>query len=361
MALETTIVPKPPYSLALSARMRSDATRFLRDGVLTMVFEAEETPALARVRQRPDGSLSLWIESRSERAALEKLRFVLAADDDHTPFLRRFERDELLGPATRELKGLRPLRTATVTHALLKAVCEQLIEARAARLLENRLVRLAAPEHEGLRLPPTRNTFQRFTRAELARHGLVSRKASALLRLTHELDLERLHGVSTEAASARIERERGLGPWSAGMICLYGLGRFERGLVGDLGLIKLCSALRGRWADADDTRELLQPYGEWAGLASVYLLASFPRKFRAAPTRSARPVPARNAPPKRISATGNPVNGRSRAEADETVAAATPVPSGGGLGLGSGTGSGLGPGSGRAQLSTYPKSSWWLR
>jgi 3-methyladenine DNA glycosylase/8-oxoguanine DNA glycosylase len=278
LALETTIVPKPPYSLALSARMKSDATRFLRDGVLTMVFETDEGPALARVRQRTDGSLAVSIDASSERAALEKLRFVLAADDDHTRFLRRFERDPLLGPATRELRGLRPLRTATVTHALLKAVCEQLIQSKAARLLENRLVRLAAREHAGLRLPPTRDTFHRFTRADLARHGLVSRKSSALLRLTHDLDLERLHGVSTEVASARIERERGLGPWSAGMICLYGLGRFERGLVGDLGLIKLCRALRGRPADVEDTRELLAPYGEWAGLASVYLLASFPKK-----------------------------------------------------------------------------------
>ena len=80
------------------------------------------------------------------------------------------------------------------------------------------------------------------------------------------------------AAAARIERERGLGPWSAGVISLYGLGRFERGLVGDLGLIKLCAALRGRWATAEDTRELLEPYGEWAGLASVYLLAGVPAR-----------------------------------------------------------------------------------
>ncbi|MGH3117446.1 MAG: hypothetical protein ACRDQ2_10110, partial [Gaiellales bacterium] len=114
--------------------------------------------------------------------------------------------------------------------------------------------------------------------------GLAARKAAVLVRLSREWDLERLRAVPTGAAAARIERERGLGPWSAGMICLYGLGRFDRGLVGDLGLIKLCSALRGRWADADDTRELLEPYGEWAGLASAYLLAggfSSPARRRA--------------------------------------------------------------------------------
>jgi 3-methyladenine DNA glycosylase/8-oxoguanine DNA glycosylase len=282
VALETTIVPRRPYSLALSARMRSDATRFFRDGLLTMAFEAEGRPALARVRQRADGSLAVSIEATVPRPALEKLRFVLAADADHAPFLERFQRDPLLGPATRGLAGLRPLRTATVTHALLKAVCGQLIQAKAARLLENKLVRVASDEHEGLRLPPSRTTFSGFTRADLARHGLVSRKGSALLRLTQQIDPERLLGVPTDLAAGRIERERGLGPWSAGMVCLHGLGRYDRGLVGDLGLIKLCRALRGRPADAEDTQELLEPYGEWAGLASVYLLASFPKQRRVA-------------------------------------------------------------------------------
>jgi 3-methyladenine DNA glycosylase/8-oxoguanine DNA glycosylase len=112
-----------------------------------------------------------------------------------------------------------------------------------------------------------------------------------LLRLTHELDLERLHGVPTETAAGRIERERGLGPWSAAMVCLYGLGRYERGLVGDLGLVKLCGALQGRRADAEDTRALLEPYAEWAGLASVYLLAAVPKKEWRGPAGRRRSSP----------------------------------------------------------------------
>ena len=274
MPLETTIAPVQPYSLALSARMKSDATRFLRDGVLTVAYEVGETPALARIVQKPDGRLDARIESAEPDEALAKLRFILAADDDHREFMQRFRDDPLIGNAVKTLRGMRPIRTATVVHSLLKAVCGQLIESKAARLLEARLVRLASPEHGELRLPPRRDTFQSFTRADLARHGLVSRKGSALLRLTKELDLERLHGVSTEVAARRIERERGLGPWSAGMICLYGLGRYECGLVGDLGLVKLVSAQRGRWVETEETRELLEPYGEWAGLASIFILSS---------------------------------------------------------------------------------------
>jgi 3-methyladenine DNA glycosylase/8-oxoguanine DNA glycosylase len=290
VVFETTIVPRLPYSLALSARLRSDPTRHLRDGVLTMALEEEGRPALARVLQRPDGSLAVRIEGERPDAALERLRFVLAADDTHAPFLERFADDSLLREPIRRLRGLRPLRTATVTHALLKAVCGQLIQASTARQLEARLLRRAGEPYGDLRLPPTRATFGRSSPAELARAGLVARKATALIRLSREWDVERLHGVDTAAAAARIERERGLGPWSAGMICLHGLGRFERGLVGDLGLLKLCATLLGRRAEAEDTSELLRPYGEWAGLASVYLLAGFPkRSLSYADVATARP------------------------------------------------------------------------
>ena len=273
MVLETTIRPRPPYSLALSARLRSDPTRRLRDGVLTLALEAGGEPALARVRQRPDGSLAVAVEAAAPEDALERIRFVLAADADHASFLHRFAEDRLLGRAVQHLRGLRPLRTATVTHALLKAVCGQLIQASAARALEARLLRALGTPLGDLVLPPNRATFAGLAPAQLARLGLVARKANALVRLSREWDVERLRTVETHAAVARIQRERGLGPWSAGMMCLYGLGRYEHGLVGDLGLIKLCASLLGRRAEPEDTSRLLEPYGEWAGLASVYLLA----------------------------------------------------------------------------------------
>jgi 3-methyladenine DNA glycosylase/8-oxoguanine DNA glycosylase len=273
VALETTIEPRRPYSLALSARLGGDPTRRLRDGVFTAALATAGGPALARVRQRPDGSLAVALEAAEPAEALDRLRFVLAADDDHSEFLRRFGDDRLIGRAVRSLRGLRPLRTATVTHSLLKAVCGQLIQASAARQLEARLIRALGTRHGDWFLPPTRETFGGLAPARLARDGLVARKANALVRLSREWDVERLRGVDTGRAAARIERERGLGPWSAGMICLYGLGRYEQGLVGDLGLVKLCASLLGRRAEPEDTRRLLEPYDEWAGLASVYLLA----------------------------------------------------------------------------------------
>jgi 3-methyladenine DNA glycosylase/8-oxoguanine DNA glycosylase len=91
------------------------------------------------------------------------------------------------------------------------------------------------------------------------------------------LDLERLRELSGDAVAERLQRERGIGPWSIGVVFLEGLGRYDRGIARDLGLINLLSAVEGRWVDAEETDELLARYGEWQGLASVYLLAGFGR------------------------------------------------------------------------------------
>jgi 3-methyladenine DNA glycosylase/8-oxoguanine DNA glycosylase len=267
------IRPRGPYSLAQCAKHASDRTRTFRDGVLTCAFEAGGEASLARVWQTGDGTLQVRLDSSTPEAALDVLRFVLAAEDDHTEFLRRFGRDPLIGRATLLLRGLRPLRTATVTHALLRALCGQLISAREARRIEARLISRYAGKHAGFHLPPVRSTFAPRSPAELCASGLVARKAAALVRISRAWDLEKLRLVATDLAVRRIVEERTLGPWSAGVICLEGLGRYEHGLVGDLGLIKLCTRLLGREASAGDTAELLAGYGEWQGLASRYLMA----------------------------------------------------------------------------------------
>ena len=288
--VEAALRPRGPYSLRLSARLAGDATRVVRDGCLTAALHVEGRVEIASARQAPDGTVLVRADSEE---AFERLRFVLALDDDHTPFLRRFAADPLLGAATRRLRGLRPLRVATVAHALLRAVCGQLIDSRTARALERRVVRAATPSLGRLHAPPTTAALSRFSPAELRALGLHARRGATLVRLCRELELERLRELPTDVVAARLERERGLGAWSVGVVCLQGLGRTERGLVGDLGLVKLCSALRGRWVDPWETAELLEPYGEWAGLASVYLLAGWAAGVVRVPAASRAAYPAR--------------------------------------------------------------------
>ena len=281
--ISTAVRPRGPFSLRLSGRLSGDATRTFADGVLVAALAAG---GLGRAWQQPDGVVQLRAESE---AAVEELRFVLALDDDHSPFLERFACDPLLGEATRRVRGLRPLRLSTVTQALLRAVCGQLIQSGRARAIERTVIRAATPALPGQRLhePPNPAVLGLFAPAELRRLGLGMRRACCLVRLCRSVELERLRTLPTAAAADRLERECGLGPWSVGVICLQGLGRFERGLVGDLGLIKLCSALHGRRVGPAETAELLEPYGEWRGLASVYLLAALGLGLVRLPARAA--------------------------------------------------------------------------
>jgi 3-methyladenine DNA glycosylase/8-oxoguanine DNA glycosylase len=274
LTVERSITPRGPYSLRLSAGRASDSCRRCAGARLVGLFHVGERLEWAGARQAPDGRIEL--EALSEEG-LEHIERALGLRDDHSEFLRRFRDDPLLRTPIRFLRGLRPARLGTVAHALLRAVAGQLVEARRARAIERRVIHAVTDEVWGLHAPPTAGALGRLAPAELQRLGLSARKAATIVRLCRTVDLERLTTVDSDSVAMRLERERGLGPWSVGVIFLEGLGRFDRGLVGDLGLMKLCRALTGRSADAADTEELLEPYGDWAGLASVYLLAGFAR------------------------------------------------------------------------------------
>jgi len=253
--VEAAIRPRGPYSLKLTRR--------------TSLWRAPLPEGRwASAEQLHDGTVV--VRASCERA-VDEARFVLALDDDTSEFHRRFARDLLLGPSVRTLRGLRPRRKATVAHATLRAVCGQLIQSGRARGIERAVIRACETD------PPTREALARLSPAALCACGLAASRAGTLTRLVRTLDLESLKTAPPATALARIRRERGVGPWSVGVIALQGLGRLDVGLVGDLGLVKLLAARNGHWPDPAETAELLEPYAEWQGLASVFLLTGFKR------------------------------------------------------------------------------------
>jgi 3-methyladenine DNA glycosylase/8-oxoguanine DNA glycosylase len=239
-----------------------------------MALRIGDHAELAAAYQLVDGRVVMRAQSEE---GFERLRFVLALEADHTEFLRLFGNDPMIGEATRRFRGLRVLRLPTVAQALLRAFCGQLIESRRARALEQRIVRALGARVGGsdLHEPPTCASLGAVAPMRLRALGLHARRSAGVVRICRSIELERLHEQPTDVVAARLERERGLGPWSVGVVCLEGLGRSERGLVGDLSLVKLLSDLRGRWVEGHETAELLEPYGEWAGLAGRYLVLAY--------------------------------------------------------------------------------------
>ncbi|MDQ3777844.1 MAG: hypothetical protein M3310_03090, partial [Actinomycetota bacterium] len=131
--VEATFRPRGPFSLRDSAVWASDATRRFDGRVLVALFAVEDGVARACAWQQADGRVEL--RSHSEEA-LERLRATLPLDEDHSEFLRRFADDPLLARTLRAVPGKRPLRVGSVTQALVRAVCGQLIASSEARRIE---------------------------------------------------------------------------------------------------------------------------------------------------------------------------------------------------------------------------------
>ncbi len=158
--VEATFSPRGPYDLR---RMR-------RDGLWKAALPGG---AEAVAWQRHDGAVTV---RATDADSAERARFMLALDADHSEFHRRFGRDPLLGPSLRGLYGLRPLRTATVAHALLRAACGQLVSGSTARQVEGSILRLAGTR------APTAAELVRLSPAQLRSRGLATHRASALVR-----------------------------------------------------------------------------------------------------------------------------------------------------------------------------------
>ena len=272
-ATVTRMRPVQPYDLRLSAGSSAGGTRRWQGSVLALALVTPAGPARAAVRQRADGELEVAVRGPDAACALDALAFVLAIRDDHAPFLRMARRDARMAPVSVRRAGYRPARRATVAQSVITAACGQLVTGREAARMEREIVAMASTRGgDGLVQPPSSGDLASLQPARAVSAGLAARRAGAMTRIARAIDLERLRDVTTERMTARVTREPWLGPWSAGVIGTYGLGRFDAPVVGDLGLMRIVAAETGRWPEADETRALVDHYGEWSGLASAYLL-----------------------------------------------------------------------------------------
>src|SRR5438445_9104013 len=161
----------------------------MRDGTLTAALRVGERIEVGSARQTVNGRVVLHAETEE---GLERLRFVLAVDADHSEFLRRFARDPLIGETTRHFQGMRQLRLPTVAQTLLRAFCGQLIDSRRARELEQRIVRAICEAVDGTELhaPPTCAELGALAPTQLRALGLHARRSAALVRICRSVDLE---------------------------------------------------------------------------------------------------------------------------------------------------------------------------
>jgi 3-methyladenine DNA glycosylase/8-oxoguanine DNA glycosylase len=157
-------------------------------------------------------------------------------------------------------------RTDRPWDALVGAVFGQKVQvqnaARARRLLARRFGEPAPGPNQGWVLPSPEQV------AEMGYHqfhplGVERKRAETLIRTARELTrIGDLTGRSPQSAAARLQRIRGIGPWTAAMVTAAVMGDADAVPVGDYHIPNTVAwAMAGEPRGTDERMlELLEPY-----------------------------------------------------------------------------------------------------
>ena len=177
------------------------------------------------------------------REALRRMRFVLSLDDDLEPFHRAFRSDPLLGRVIRARPKLRVLRKPEPFEALAWAVIEQLIDTQAAGIIAWTLTRRHGERHpDGPWCAPTPAKLANAAALEAA--GLAPTQSRTLSRVAKAVADGRLDPADDD--QRELAAIGGVGEWTLAHLNLFGRGRYDVPLGGDVGMRNCYARRRGR-------------------------------------------------------------------------------------------------------------------
>jgi DNA-3-methyladenine glycosylase II len=258
-----TLLPHPPYDFSLSAAIFSTGDpdiRTFKDGVFRQVLDTGKARVLAEVWSTgttEDPKLALTLRSDqpvsrdNAQRARERVASLLSISDDMTFFYRAVTGDPILAGLIVRLRGLRAPVTQTVFEALTDSIIEQQISLKAARSIENRLIRAVGKtlELEGnvWYCYPDPAVLARTPDSTFRSCGLTIRKGEYLRDtsrriLNGDLDVEGFRNYQdTEEVIEKLVKIRGIGRWTAELTILRGLHRPDAFPADDVGVRRFIS------------------------------------------------------------------------------------------------------------------------
>ena len=229
--------------------------------------------------------------------ALEHAPDLVGEHDDATAF---HPVHPVLTDLARRLAGVRLCRSDAAFEALVPAVLEQKITGlEAVRVRRRMALALGEPAPGpaerlvGLRLPPSPERLASLAYYDLHSLGLERRRAEVIVRLAARAPaIERLGTREHADAKARLERLRGIGPWTAAEVARVAWGDPDAISVGDYHLPNLVAFALAGEPRADDGRmlELLEPYRGQRGRVQRLLELSGIRAPRYGPHMPTRAI-----------------------------------------------------------------------
>jgi len=208
------------------------------EGEYLRLLGGPRSRVIVRVGQVDAETLSISLDGnpRHHASALELVRRTLGLDRDLTHFDHAAARIPWLKPLARRMRGVRPPRYPSLWEACVNSIVFQQISLEAAStILRRMIVELENPrDADGVRLRPFPGsaTVLDAPDSTLRRMGLSRTKLDTLRRLGESIEAgtltEQMLEECPSADAAAILREfKGIGPWTATLILLRGLGRLD--------------------------------------------------------------------------------------------------------------------------------------
>jgi DNA-3-methyladenine glycosylase II len=196
---------------------------------------------------------------------------------DNCPVMKRLI--DRVGPCT-----LAPKRMDAFT-LLVRCVISQQISTKAAESISQRLVAMVSGGAPNGAIPLEK--LAKLTDAKFKACGISGPKQRALRAIVAHVKAhpELLPGIpefDDDAIREQLVAIKGIGPWTADMFLLFGLGRPDVWAVGDYGIkvaVKTQFNLR-KIPDAAKMTKLARPWEPYRSVASWYLWRSLAPEYR---------------------------------------------------------------------------------
>ena len=264
-----------PYRLDLTvSALRRKSTNlvdvYTADGRYLRALGGFADPMIVSVTQPRAGVLAVSVSGRGRDAerAVASVRRILGTDRDLSEFHRRARTIPWLAPLARRMRGLKPPRYPELFEACANVILFQQVSLHAASAIMRRLIlALGTPvEFDGVPLVvfPSVQRFLGADDAVIRAAGLSAGKLATLRRAGEAIASGALtEGMLDERSSAdaalTLRGIKGIGPWTAAVILLRGLGRLDVFPGGDSGVAANLALVAAKGVEAARVAESLGP------------------------------------------------------------------------------------------------------
>jgi len=227
------------------------------DGHYMRVLAGASGPVVVDVVQLRADALRVTIDGNASDHgwALALVQRMLGVDRDLAHFDLAAARLHWLRQLARRMHGVKPPRYPTLWEAFVNTIAFQQVSLQAASATARRLIVASGHpvEHEGVRLYAFPSVEQVLGAKEtvLRTIGFSARKLATLrgageALASGKLDEAMLEEQSSVDAAATLQRIKGIGPWTAAVILLRGLGRLDVFPLRDTSVAQNLALVGGR-------------------------------------------------------------------------------------------------------------------